>query len=86
MLTVSINENEVKDLTRDEIKRVINEMDADLVYWDTKELMRRTCMSWNFIKEQFFYDRRFPKKKIGAKWFFPAKETREFLIVWLSEQ
>ncbi|HIW33514.1 MAG TPA: group-specific protein [Candidatus Paenibacillus intestinavium] len=86
MITVSINEAEVQEMTRVEIKRVISDMDSELIFWDAKELMRRTCMSWNFIQQQFFFDKRFPKKKIGAKWYFPSREAQEFLNVWINEQ
>lgn len=43
-------------------------------------------MSWNTIQENFFYDPRFPKHKIGSKWYYPAKEAEEFLLVWFEEQ
>ena len=86
MITVSIDKKEVKEMTAEEIKRVIKEMDTDFVYWDAKELMRRTCMSWNFIQEQFFFDPAFPKFKVGSKWYFPARDTRSFLESWLRSR
>lgn len=86
MITIKIDENQINEMCREEIIKRINELDVEFVFWDAKELMRRTCMSWNFIQQQFFYDERFPKKKISSKWYFPAKETREFLIRWLKEQ
>lgn len=86
MIAVQIDEVEVKRLCRDRISELIKEVDGELVFWDANELKRRTCMSWNFIQEQFFFDSRFPKYKIGVKWYFPARETRLFLEQWLSEQ
>lgn len=86
MITVSIDKNEVKEMAAEEIKRAVKEMDSDLVYWDAKELMRRTCMSWNFIQEQFFFDPEFPKFKIGSKWYFPARDARTFLETWLRRR
>jgi len=86
LLTIEMNAAEVKRLCRERVTQLINEVDAELVFWDRNELIRRTCMSWNFIQDQFFFDPRFPKKKVGAKWYFPAKATQEFLIQWLSEQ
>lgn len=85
MIKVSVDESEVKEMTREEIKRIVNQMETELVFWDTKELSKRTCMSFNFIKEQFFYDKDFPKFKVGSKWFFPANETKEFLLQWLKK-
>ncbi|BBI32335.1 group-specific protein [Cohnella abietis] len=86
MLAVQINEVEVKQLCRDRITELVKEVDAEYVFWDSKELMKRTCMSWNFIQEQFFFNPRFPKRKVNSKWYFPAKATRKFLEQWLDEQ
>ena len=86
MLTVQIDEQEVRKLLDEKIEQKIKEVDAELVFWDSKELMRRTCLSWNTILDKFFYDPRFPKFKVGGKWLFPAQETKEFLLNWLREQ
>lgn len=86
MLTVQIDEAEVKQIVRERIAELVREVDAEYVFWDARELMKRTCMSWNFIQQQFFFDPRFPKFKVGNKWYFPARETREFLLRWLAER
>lgn len=86
MLSVNIDEKEVRNLLKEKVQEILKEADAEYIFWDASELKRRTCMSWNFIQDQFFFDPRFPKRKIGSKWYFPARETREFLEEWLSEQ
>ncbi|TVX93007.1 group-specific protein [Paenibacillus agilis] len=86
MLSINIDEAKVKELCRERISALIQEVESDYVFWDRNELERRTCMSWPFIQQKFFYDPRFSKFKVGTKWLFPAKETRDFLLVWLSEQ
>ena len=86
MLSVQIDEAEVKHMCREQIAEIVRGIDAEMVYWDRKELMKRTCMSWNFIQEQFFFDPRFPKSKIGSKWYFPVRETRKFLEQWIDER
>lgn len=86
MLTVQIDEQEVQRLIREKLEEKLKEMDNEKVFWDSKELMRRTCMSWNTIQKEFFFDPRFPKYKIGSKWYFPAKEAREFLLNWIREK
>lgn len=85
MLTVKIDESEVLKLCRERIAELVKEVDAEYVFWDTAELKKRTCMSWNTIQKVFFYDPRFPKHKLDGKWYFPARETRRFLEQWLSE-
>lgn len=86
MLNVQIDEEAALQIYMKKVEEKLIEFDAELVFWDSKELCKRTCMSWNFIQEQFFFDPRFPKKKVNSKWLFPAKETKEFLLKWLKEQ
>jgi hypothetical protein len=86
MLNIQIDHHEVKELYIQKLNEKIREVDAELVFWDANELKRRTCMCWNTIQKEFFYDSRFPKHKVGNKWFFPAQETKQFLLKWLSER
>jgi hypothetical protein len=85
-IAVQVDEAEIRKMCIQKISEVVKEIDAELVFWDTKELKKRTCMSWNTIQGTFFYDPRFPKHKVGQKWYFPVRETRAFLELWLSEQ
>lgn len=86
MLTIKVDEREVKQVLREEVQARIKAADMDLVFWDRDELERRTCMSWNSMQEKFFFDPRFPKHKVGGKWYFPADKTKAFLLDWLEEQ
>lgn len=86
LLTVDIDETEVKKMCRERVEELVKEVDAEYVFWDTAELKKRTCMSWNTIQGTFFFDSRFPKVRVGGKWYFPVRETREFLKKWLMEQ
>lgn len=86
MLTVKVDEEEIKKLYQKAIDEKVEEVGQDLVFWDTKELRRRTCLSWNTIQDTFFFDERFPKMKVGSKWLFPAKEAEAFLIKWMEER
>ncbi|MGJ9381504.1 group-specific protein [Salipaludibacillus sp. CF4.18] len=87
MVNVTIDEKELKQEYMKKLDEKLKEVDLELVYWDRNELLRRTCMSWNFIQQQFFFDEDFKKLrfKIGSKWFFKAKETQFFLLNWLEE-
>lgn len=86
MIKIEIDEAKVEQLYLDAIDKKIEKVDAELVFWDTKELKRRVCMSWTMIQDTFFFDERFPKVKVGGKWFYPAKETELFLRNWLLER
>lgn len=86
MIKIQIDDNRVQELLKEAIEEKINELSNDLLFWDSNELKRRTCMSWNTIQDNFFHDKDFPKAKIGGKWYYPAKETEEFLLKWLKER
>lgn len=86
MLKVSIDEKEVEGMYLQQLQDHIKKLDSDLLFWNSKELQRRTGMSWNTIQDQFFYKKGFPKYKAGNKWYFPAEETKHFLLTWLSEK
>lgn len=86
LISVNVNEAEIVKMCKEKIEKLLKEDDGEFVFWDAPELKKRTCMSWNFIQEQFFYDPRFPKRKIGAKWYFPARAARDFLEMWILEQ
>lgn len=86
MVKVEVDEEVVKELLGEEIKRKIEELSIEHTFWDMKELSRQVCMSKSSILNFIFYDPRFPKYKVGQKWMMPAKETREFLLIWLKEQ
>jgi hypothetical protein len=82
MIKIQVNEAEIKALYQNEIQKHLERLDNEVTFWDTKELQRQTNMSWNTIKEYFFHDPKFPKFKLNQKWYFPAKECREFLLKW----
>lgn len=86
LVTVQVDESHIKELCREKIEALLKEVDGEYVFWDSAELQRRTCMSWNFIQDTFFFDPRFPKRKVRTKWLFPARETRRYLEQWLTEQ
>ncbi|MEK5057701.1 group-specific protein [Paenibacillus sp. FSL H7-0326] len=84
LVNVNVDQQEVREMLRQQIEQAVKEADHESVFWDTKELKRRTCMSWTAIQETFFFEPGFPKRKIGTKWYYPARETREFLEKWLQ--
>lgn len=84
MFQVQIEEEYIQEILQEAINAKVDVISKELVFWDMKELQRRTRMSVHTIKEQFFYVEDFPKAKVGSKWYFPAKETEEFLLRWLD--
>lgn len=86
MLQIQLNEKQIEEAFKKELNNRLKELEAEEVFWDMNDLQKKTKMSVNTMKDHFFYDERFPKYQVGRKWYFPAKETREFLLMWLKEQ
>lgn len=81
-----VNEDEVRMIIEQRVAELVREADGEVVFWGTEQLMKATGMGRNFIKDNFFYDPRFPKYKIGKEWRYPVKATKEFLEIWIREQ
>jgi len=85
MISVQLDESVVEQIFVKELQKRLNQIEKRLTLWDMKELCKQTCMSENSIKEKFFFDNRFPKYKLGGKWYFPAAECEKFLLMWIKE-
>lgn len=86
MLTIQIDEKALENQYLLEMRKRLEQLERRHTFWDMKELMKQTCMGENSIKEKFFYDPRFPKRKLNGKWYFPAAECEAFLLEWIKEQ
>jgi len=88
ILQFQVDDNQIEDMIREELRNKLKNLEHRHTFWDLNELEKQTCMSRSAILDRFFYDERFEKLrfKIGQKWYFPARETEEFLLMWLREQ
>ncbi|QNK89060.1 group-specific protein [Sporosarcina sp. resist] len=86
MITFQVDGDQLNQAFQDELQKKMDKLEHAHTFWDTKELKRRTCMSWNTIQDNFFHHNDFPKAKVGGKWYFPAEATNKFLIKWLQGQ
>ncbi|MCY7576167.1 MULTISPECIES: group-specific protein [Bacillus] len=86
MLTVQVDENEVRRICIEKIEEQLQTVENEKVFWNRKTLQEKTDMSWTEILDKFFYDPRCPKYKVGSRWRFPAEEMKKFLLTWLAEQ
>lgn len=85
-VTVDVDQRGIDGAVREEISKRIDKAIVTQTLWDMKELSRQTNMSIPFIKEKFFYDKEFPKYKVGTKWYMPAVEASEYIVAWLKRQ
>ncbi|WP_117161468.1 group-specific protein [Paraliobacillus sp. X-1268] len=86
MLEIKLDENEVKKMYLVELEKHISKLDNEVLFWDIKELERQTSLCLNTMKNTFFYNDDFPKKKIRSKWYFPANATKNYLLNWIEQQ
>ncbi|WP_182103752.1 hypothetical protein [Niallia taxi] len=86
MINIKVDENYVEHLFLQELEKRLNDLESRSTLWDMKKLIKQTNMSENSIKEKFFYDSRFPKYKVGGKWYFPTREAEQFILTWIKEQ
>lgn len=88
LLQMQVDDTQLEAMVRDELKKRLNHLEHRHTFWDLNELEKQTCMSRSFILDRLFYDNRFEKLrfKVGQKWLMPARETEEFLLMWLKEQ
>lgn len=86
MIQVEIDEQQIFEIAREEIKEKLKSIESEFVFWDLKTLCEKTCMSRSFVLETFFFLPGFPRYKVGKKWLIPAKEANEFLLGWLKRQ
>ncbi|PEA80791.1 hypothetical protein [Bacillus pseudomycoides] len=86
MLNINVDKQMVEQIFFKELRKRLDQIEHRKTLWDMKELCKQASMSENTIKEKFFYDERFPKYKIGGKWYFPALEAENFLLMWIKEQ
>lgn len=86
MIEVTLDENEIREMYEKRLEEHLNKLDNEVLFWDTKELEKQTSLCINTIKNEFFYNPDFPKHKVGNKWLFPAKETKQFLLNWIKNK
>lgn len=86
MIEVKLDENYIEETFHKELKKRLDNLQNQEVFWDMKTLQVKTKMSVDTMKKNFFYDDRFPKTLVGGKWYFPAEETKSFLLMWLEER
>lgn len=78
MIEIKVDSKRLEELYMQEIKQRLYQLDNKTLFWDRKELVKQTKMSWNTIQERFFFHPEFPKFKIGRKWIFPARKVEAF--------
>lgn len=82
MLNISLDENELKKLYLEEVRKRVGKIEEQLLLIDTKELCKMLSLSRPTVEKLFIYNPDFPSMRVGKKWLFHRKEVEEFINRW----
>ncbi|MBU9722164.1 MULTISPECIES: helix-turn-helix domain-containing protein [Bacillaceae] len=82
MLNISLDENELKKLALEEVRKRVEEIEEDMFLIDTKELCKLLSLSRPTVEKLFIYNPDFPSMRVGKKWVFNRQEVKEYITRW----
>lgn len=82
MLNISLDENELKKLYLEEVRKRVEEIEEDMFLIDSKELCRMLSLSRPTVEKLFIYNPNFPSMRVGKKWLFNRQEVKEYINRW----
>ncbi|SDZ59754.1 DNA binding domain-containing protein, excisionase family [Evansella caseinilytica] len=82
MFNISLNEDELKKLYLDEIRKRVDDIENQMALIDTKELCKMLSLSRPTVEKLFIYNPDFPSMRVGKKWLFNRKEVEEYINRW----
>ncbi|MBX9974207.1 helix-turn-helix domain-containing protein [Cytobacillus firmus] len=82
MLNISLDENELKKLYLEEIRKSVKEIEKEKTLIDVGELCRILSLSRPTVEKLFIHNSNFPSIRVGKKWLFPRKEVEEYIKLW----
>jgi excisionase family DNA binding protein len=85
MLNISLDENELKKLALEEVRKRVEKIEEDMFLIDSKELCRMLSLSRPTVEKLFLYDPNFPSMRVGKKWLFNRQEVKEYINRWSKE-
>jgi excisionase family DNA binding protein len=85
MITLKIEDEALKNLVEDEVKKIIETMDFEPIMIDTNELCRLLSLSRPTVEKLFIYNEAFPSVRIGKKWLFKRNEVEAYINKWFKE-
>jgi|SRR5690625_2127801 len=81
MINVEVNPDQVKELLLQKIEERLKELDQEVFFMNTRQMLRVVNLSWNTFNEIFLSDPRFPVVRLGNgnKFLYPRKEVFDYL-------
>ncbi|MGD6845208.1 helix-turn-helix domain-containing protein [Bacillus infantis] len=85
MIDIKVNEEELKALYQEEIRKSIEKIQFESMLMDSKQLCKMLSLSWPTVEKEFLKDPNFPKIRLGAKWLFHRGEVQRYIDQWSIE-
>lgn len=85
MLNISLDENELKKVYLEEVRKRVEEIEEQMLLIDTKELCKMLSLSRPTVEKLFINNKEFPSLRVGKKWLFPRKEVEEYIKRWSND-
>ncbi|MBT2657444.1 helix-turn-helix domain-containing protein [Bacillus sp. ISL-18] len=85
MLNISLDENELKKLYLEEVRKRVCEIEEQKLLIDVNELCNMLSLSRPTVEKLFISNPKFPSLRVGKKWLFPRKEVEEYIKRWSSD-
>ncbi|MFP5114825.1 helix-turn-helix domain-containing protein [Bacillaceae bacterium C204] len=82
MLNVTLDENELKKLYLEEVRKRIDKIEEETLLIDVKELCRMLSISRPTCEKLFIFNPKFPAMRVGKKWLFHRREVEEYIQKW----
>lgn len=82
MITIQVNEEELKQLYEAEIKKRLDQLEFQSLLMDSKQLCKMLSLSWPTVEKMFISDPHFPSMKVGTKWLFHRGEVQKYIDKW----
>lgn len=85
IIKLSLNEEGLKALYLQEVKKHLEKFENETFLSDSKELCKMLNLSWPTIEKLFLQNPNFPSIRIGKKWMFNREKVKKYIDLWSDE-
>lgn len=80
MLELTIDQSRIEEMAREAIDAKLKNMDQEIYFMDSKQVVKYVNMSWNSFNTHIMNDPNFNAAiRLGSKWLFDKKELDKYL-------
>lgn len=79
MITLEVNQEELKEIYLQKIDEKLKEFENDVFFMNSKQLTTYLNMSWASVEKHMLHDTEFGAIRLGSKWLFHKKTVDEYM-------